>query len=427
MATENIKLIKGQQDNFTVDQGYFYTFDHDQDSLLQKTDDGNTSFSFPFDTLMGNNSTDVVKSAEFDGVYFWSLQNKSDRVSIKRWKIDNYICKLQQQFDYLDSDPNHNYDSQAFSVAHYHTALSSGVVSGSNTLYLDDYWDDSALMNFTTTSGDKLTLHIGPNSNGEEEDVVITGTVSGGVTITSGTLQYNYAEGDKVNFYTYLWMFNNYDGTSSATGALYKFDAYTGDYITRYAGGAYKSVKACTFYNVNSFTEYGNVDTLVYIKGTNALFVNVNASGNKLPYYGSMVMENIKSDESTVITVYDMCMDSQNMYRLQDVPDGTGTTWGHYSYLLSSLDSFVTSISLAAYPAVIAANTVSTSTITAIVKDQFFQPISGRLVYFSDDDSVGSVSPGNDNTDSDGKAQTVYTSGNTAREVKITAVVEQTS
>lgn len=426
MATENIKLIKGQQDNFTVDQGYFYTFDHDQDSLLQKTDDGNTAFSYPFDILMSNTSTDIVKSAEFDGVYFWSLQNKSDRISIKRWKIDNYVCKLQQTFNYLDSDPNHTYDSTAFSLAHYHTSLSSAVVSGATTIYLNDYWDDTTLMNFTTTSSGGLTLHVGPNSNGEEEDVEVTSTVSGGVTIASGTLQYSYSQNDKVNFYTYLWMFNNYNGLSSATGALYKFDAYTGDYITRYAGGAYKDIKAATFYNVNSFASYGSVDTLIYVKGTNALFINVGAAGASLPYYGSMVMENIKSDESTVISVYDICMDSQNIYRLQDIPDGTGTTWGHYSYLLSSLDAFVTSISLAAYPAIIAANTIATTDITAIVKDQFLQPIVGRLVYFTDDDGVGSVLPTNDNTDGNGKAETVYTSGNAAREVKITAVVEQT-
>jgi hypothetical protein len=426
MATENIKLIKSQQDNFTVDQGYFYTFDHDQDSLLQKTDDGNTAFSYPFDTLMANTAADVVKSAEFDGVYFWSLQNKSDRVSIKRWKIDNYVCKLQQTFDYLDSDPNNTYDSQAFSVAHYHTQLSTAVASGVGTIYFDDYWDDTTLMNFTTTSGDGLTLHLGPNSNGEEEDVEVTGTVASGVTI-SGTTQYAYAENDSVNFYTYLWVFNNYNGNSSATGALYKFDAYTGDYITKYAGGAYKDITAATFYNVDSFASYGSVDTLAYVKGTNTLFINVGAAGVSLPYYGSMVMENIKLDEATVIPIYDICMDDQNVYRLQDIPDGTNTTWSTYSYLLSSLDAFVTSISLAAYPAIIAANTVATTDIIAIVKDQFLQPIVGRAVNFTEDDPVGSISGGTPkNTDGDGRAATIYTSGNTAREVKITAVVEQT-
>jgi hypothetical protein len=93
---------------------------------------------------------------------------------------------------------------------------------------------------------------------------------------------------------------------------------------------------------------------------------------------------------------------------------------------LSTLDHFVTSISLGAYPAIIAANTISTTDIVAIVKDQFLQPISGRLVNFADDDTVGSIVTTPVNTDANGRAQTEYRSGSQAREVKITAVVEQT-
>jgi len=433
MATENIKLIKTtyQQANFTVDQGYFYTIDNQQDNLLQKTDDGNTSFSYPLDTLLADTSADAVRSVEFDGVYFWSLQNATN-LTIRRWQIDNYVCKLQETFEYADG-VSHTYDSTAFSVEHYHTELSVAASSGAGVVYFDSYWDDSSLMNFTTTSGDRLTLHLGPNSNGEEEDVYVMTTVSGGATVSgtsgltiSGTLQYSYAEDDPVNFYTYLWVFNNYNGTDSATGALYKFDAYTGDYVTKYAGGAYSSVSAATFYNVDSFADYGAVDTLAYVKGTNTLFVNVGSAGASLPYYGSMVMENIQSNEATVIPVYDICMDNQNVYRLQETADGGSSTWSYYSYLLSSLDSFVTSISLAAYPAIIAANTIATTDIVAIVKDQFLQPVTSRLVSFSDDDTPGAITGGTPiNTDADGRAATIYTSGNTAREVKITAVVAQ--
>lgn len=425
MASENVKL---KYRNFTVDQGYFYTFDHNLDGLYQKTDDGNTAFSYPLSNTISNE----VISAEFDGVYFWSLEDPSDyNIIVRQWEIDNYICKLQRTF-YFTETVSHKYQSAAFSVEHYHTTLASGVTaSGSADIFLNEYADQNDLMSFTTTSGDPLTLRLGPNSSGQEEDVQISTITSGSVytvTLTSPT-QYSYAEDDDVNFYTYLWMFNDYDGVSSSTAALYKIDAYTGELIKKYPGGAYSNVSACTFYKVNSFTEYGDVDTLGYIKGTNLLFVNVReeTDDGNLEYYGSMVLENVQSDEVTVISVYDLAMDDQNVYRLQDIPDAGSGSWSNYSYLLSSLDSFVTSISLAAYPAVIAANTVSTSDITAIVKDQFMQPISGRLVQFSDDDDVGIISGLNPvNTDSEGSASTVYKSGETAREVKITAVVEQT-
>ena len=60
------------------------------------------------------------------------------------------------------------------------------------------------------------------------------------------------------------------------------------------------------------------------------------------------------------------------------------------------------------------------------VKDQFFQPVIGRQVSFSEDDANGTVAPPNDNTDSQGQASTIYTAGTTARQVKITATVQQT-
>ena len=423
---ENIKLIdaSNQQGNFTVDDGYFYTFDNQQDNLLVKTDDGNTAFSYPFDTLLGDTAAEAVISAEFDGVYFWSLQNlTSNNASIKRWKIDNYVCKLQQTITLTAGA--HNYDCNAFSVEHYHDTFRSNTTSGSSTIPLTTY-SGTSMLDFTTTGGDGLTLHLGPNTNGEEEDVTVTGTIGGDATI-SGTTQYSYLQTDEINFYTYVWLFNDYDGVSAATGALYKLDAYTGTYITRYASGAYSSIGAATFYNVDSFAALGDVDTLMYVKGTNILFVNTGAAGATLPYYGSMVLENIQSNETTVIPVQDIATYDQNIYRLQLTEDGASGAWSDYSYDLSSFDAFIASISVSAAPALLAANGVSTSTITAIVKDQFLQPVTSRLVYFTVASAEGgSIPAAPANTDSTGKATKVYSSGTSASEPVITARSEQT-
>lgn len=426
MANENIKLIKTQQSNFTVSEGYFYTFDYSVDSLLQKTDDGNTAFSYPTDELLSR----LVYSSEFDGVYFWSLENTTTGVVyIKRWKIDNYVCKLQQTYS-LNNSVSHYYDAYTFSVAHYHTTMSGTAVSGASTIYINDYYDDSSLMGFTTTSGDGLTMHLGPNSSGEEQDVTVSGVVADGVVLLT-PLTYDFAMNDAINFYTNIWVFNNWDGVDSTTGALYKFDAYTGDYVTKYRGGAYKDIRAATFYTVNSLknpithVSYGDVDTLAFVKGTNMLFINVGAAGVTLPYYGSMVLENIKSDKATVIAIYALTMSDQNVYRLQDIPDGTNTTWTYYSYLLSSLNGFVTSISLAAYPAMIAANISSTSQIVATVTDQFLLPITSRTVNFSAAGTGYGTIPPSGSTDSDGKATVSYTAGILAGEITITAIVNQ--
>ena len=589
-------------------------------------------FSYPFDTVLSG----TVQSLEHDGANFWALEEKKDGEgetigrTLKRWRVHNYVCKLQQTLHFDDSE-QHIYDVDTFSIEHYHTVLTTTASGGSTTIYIDDYSDSPGAVVGST-------IHIGPNEDGDFEDTVVSGTVFGGITLEDQLVN-SYVAGDAISFHKYIWMFNNNNGTDETTGALYKFDSSTGDYVTRYPGGQYKDITACTFYTVPSFVEYGPVDTLAYIKGTNTLFVDVseNASvitdaedanddftdtngsppnttfwdikegsptiqnnklhtstalgeesltsayylrGNfevsvmgtlstypttysgaesfehllglmftneadrycyiaranndelatqsginnfhilsyktsqeiefseeatysggglvdsyefrmsragdnvsfyykkgaepleflgtvqmfdspcklmlglkntinssvianfddlvydsgeliyyetatELPFYGSMVMENISADKSTVISVYDLVMAGENVYRLQNQEDGGGSMSG-YNYQLSPLASFVTSISLAASPAILAANGISTSDIVSYVKDQFLQPIAGRRVTFSVDagDLIGGTQI---NTDSDGMAQTEYKSGTTAQEVIVTAVVEQTN
>ena len=618
-VTANIKLRKP---NFAVKSGYFYTFDDDQDALLQKTDDGNTAFSYPMDTLISN----VILSLSYDGVYFWTLELATGVYKIKRWKINNYICKLQGSYD-LSFGSSHTITTNDFTVEHYHTFISSTLYGGETTIYIDDYYNVPKVIS-------NSILHLGPNINGDEEEVTVTGVVYRGVTI-SAPLLYPYAVGNEVNFHKHIWIFNDNNGTDASTGALYKLDSHTGGYITKFPGGAYKAVRASTFYRINSFAAYGLTDMLLYNKGTNTLFVNINedkktlfdastsnetftgtngsvpnvshwttttttsgtptVQGNKLylaltttgvtsvnsvyyvggdfdvyadcslntydenyngsgyyqhslevlfaneanryckvsrgystefggalyqnfssitrmgtdtvvsgvaastitsyglrvrragtsmnffyrtvvagvtsswyslgsavmfasdatvvlstttslstafsayvdtltytsgsvayysaatelPFYGSMVMDNIEADAYTIDPLYGMDIDRNNMYRLH--------LSGTYSYNLSPLSPFVTSISLSASPAIIAANGLSTTSINALVKDQFLQPITGRRVTFSENGD-GSITGGTQiNTDGTGFAQTVYQAGVLAQNVIVTAVVQQSN
>jgi hypothetical protein len=80
---------------------------------------------------------------------------------------------------------------------------------------------------------------------------------------------------------------------------------------------------------------------------------------------------------------------------------------------------------LRANPAIVPANGVNQSTITAIVKDQFNNPIAAKPVTFTDDDPNGAILTATDSTDGYGVASTQYKAGTTAREVKITATAQQ--
>jgi hypothetical protein len=145
---------------------------------------------------------------------------------------------------------------------------------------------------------------------------------------------------------------------------------------------------------------------------------------------GSMTMDNIEDDQATTIPVYDVAIEGTNVYRTQLKATYYGTTYTFdddtYNHQLSTLNSFITSISLRSEPAIIPANGVNTAAITAIVRDQFNLPVQQRQVYFTDDDPNGAILSSPVNTNANGVATTTYQSGTSAREVRITATAQQT-
>jgi hypothetical protein len=203
-------------------------------------------------------------------------------------------------------------------------------------------------------------------------------------------------------------------------------NAYTGSYIyPHYPGGAYKDIQAATFFDMTpTFDTPANA--ICYVKATNLIFLDPYNFGSS---FGSMTLDNLESNQSTVIPIYAITIEGKNVYRLQLKATYYGTTYtyanGNYSYQLSTLQPFITSISLRANPAIVPANGVNQSTITAIVKDQFNNPIAAKPVTFTDDDPNGAILTATDNTDGNGVASTQYKAGTTAREVKITATAQQ--
>lgn len=402
----------------TFVDGYFYMFDDETDMLLQKTDDGVTSFSFPFDTLM----TKTISSIEHDGVNFWSMEqgSASDERTIRRWKIDNYALKLQNNITL--NNPAHNFNADTFSVEHYHCTISGGYTAGESIITVG-----KGVTELPGELQSGMAMTIGPNSSGESETINVQ-HVSGNVVTLADPLENSYADDDDFQFYNYIWLFNNADGTDTSTGALYKINAYSGSIITTYPGGVYKGIKAATFSEITHFTEFGTVNSLMYVKASNLLFININSP--TLDYYGSMAMDTIESNEVTIIEVYDIAVYNNNVYRLQRKATYYGSTesWSQYNYQAATFNSMVASIGLVASPNIIAANNISQSDITASVRDQFSQPVSGRLVYFE----VGAGNDGNivagyesKNTNSEGVAVSKYQAGSDAELVQITARVDQ--
>jgi hypothetical protein len=419
MAYENITLRR-QTDfpfsNVTMVDGYFYMVDEGQDALIVKTDDGTQAYSYPLDTTI----TETIKSLEHDGRNFWSLENPgAGTITIRRWNFENYVLKLRDTFTLTGG--GHTYDSVAFTVQHYHLRFSGNEAAGQSALSVST--DGKFTLNSQLTSG--MTAFLGPNSSGESEEISVNSATSDTINV-NGTTTYAYSTNDPISFYNRIWVFNDYDGTDNSSGGLYKINAYTGSYMTHTAGGEYQDVNSCTFFDM--YDVFGNgTNSICYVKATNLIFLDPDDLTDS---HGSMTMDNLEDDQANVIPIYDLTMEGSNVYRLQRKATYYGTTYTFsddtFNYQLSTLDAFITSISLRADPAILPANGVNTSTITAIVKDQFNEPIASKLVTFTDDDPNGAITGSNPaNTNSEGVATTTYTAGTTAREVKITATAQQ--
>lgn len=222
-----------------------------------------------------------VKSIQYDGVYFWTLQNilGTNEVVIRKWIIQNYTCKLVKEFMY-ENTTSITYNASAFGIEHYITKLSNDISSGDNLIHIDEYYDS------VVTSGTILTL--GPNEDDLIEDVVVS-SVSGTDIYLDGNLLYDYQNQDNVNLSKSLFLFNNYYGKSSVSGSLLRYDSNDGSFLYSDPKIDYKSVTAATFASLKNVlrdkdqTIYDVVDdaySLIYVKGTSAKFRNLSDFSN---------------------------------------------------------------------------------------------------------------------------------------------------
>ncbi|MHA2219115.1 MAG: hypothetical protein ACXACY_24620 [Candidatus Hodarchaeales archaeon] len=262
MAYENIVFTKP---NMTMVDGYFYMMDESNDVLVEKIDDGLISNTYPLDTVL----TNTVNQLHYDGANFWTLQDYTPGgITIRRWRLENNrtTTVLKDTFNYAD-DAYNTYDADAFAVEHYITGFSTSVSGGDTVISINKYYD--------TTVSSGITLTLGPNSSDETEDATVSGISGSNITLSSG-IQYDYETGDQVSFYKSFFVFNNYAGVDTSSGTLFRFDGYDGSYIASDADGEYKNITASIFTRLTGvFFSYPDVDTLIYVKDTNAKMRNV--------------------------------------------------------------------------------------------------------------------------------------------------------
>jgi len=424
---ENIRLINP---NVTRITGYFYSFDEETDTMVQKTDDGTLAFAYPLDTPISSE----VTSLEFDGESFWTMENitgtASDGFRIRRWVIENFVMVLQQTFSFA-TDSNDTFESSAFTVERYEGTLTSGAIE--NT--------DNTNVSFGTTIFNLLTpgtkMFIGPSTKtgfvGKSESVTVNSTSSGNKVTFTGPLTNGFTSGDPITFSKNIWFFNENFLKTLGVGDLYKVAALDGSVLGRTQGGAFKTIGGTDFIEVTAFTgalAIHNKPFLIFLRTNNLLFIDINDSN--LITELSSIQNNLSVDTISVFTIFDLAHEGDTIFRLQkkfniNSSESTETT---HNYQLATFKPFPTAIALTAVPAILPADSgASNSLITAVVTDQYALPFGGgtSTIQFSTADGgagSGLSDTGTISLPANGTVSVTYTTGDAAGLVTISAEVK---
>lgn len=402
----NISL---QDPNFVYVNNYFYTIDDSLQVLIKKTFDGTIAFCYTLNIPVASQ----VLSLDYDGVNFWSLEKGSSRVVIRKWKILDLMCVQQAKFEIIGT-VSEIVDGDTFAIEHYSTKFSGPEGTGQTVLSVSD----------TSNIANDLRIVIGPNSLGQSEEKFVDSFNPSTVTVKT-PLVYTYSTSDPINFYKSGYYFNNYDGTDSTIGSLYKVDLESGSVLSRVGGTQFKDVKSAVFGEVKNkdgdavydFNNDGNIDSddivknVMFIKGNLMMFVDLDSSSHDI--YGSMVMDLISG--SSTETVYDLTLNGSTIYMLKS----------GYDYEVAQFDRMVNSISVTATPAILPADSTSTSAIRASVLDQYNKFFISKNVYFTLAGNNGAISADSAQTNTEGIATINYIAGDSVADVTITATVHQ--
>lgn len=447
MAYENVQL--GYK-NFCIGPigGTFCTIDHDNDVMKIVNDNGVQQGNlYTLSSGIGE-----VKSLEYVGprdtgdpnwppqgslgedLPFVTLERTSSfEYVIRKWKLSASTNKLNLDATFSGiNNGSYSFNCYDMSVEHYQTDFNGATTTGTGKIKLTTYSN--------VESGDKLLL--GPSTDTDNmyalEEVEVT-TISGGwVYITASGItppQYEYQDEDPITYYKNIFMFSDTGQNNDSTkGSLYRIDPNDGTILDVQDDGLYSGVRSSAWSR--------DYQSIGMVKGFNLLYVDPNSS---YQIQGSQVLTNVEDDDATIIPVYDLIFNSNNIYRLQqkttrrnDAGVKSTEDWApEYNYQQDAIAAYTSTIALSVDPDGIVLHPdfgEGQVTITAAVKDQFGVGILGKQVDFSK--GTGSGDPngyftgggqtGQATTNASGIATIQYTTGDydqagTNKEINIKA------
>jgi hypothetical protein len=392
MAYENVRLADG---NCCTDDGhlYVYYFQSDLQQVVKKDrSTGSVINTWP----VSSSFTDVV-SLEFDGYYWWTLEQSPSGFIVKKWDGSTSTAVLVRTF----------YGSAvlepfSMSVESYSTTTTSYTFSGSYSIDVDD---------ITGFSIGKSVV-VGPSAEvgfeGNYEELDIVGILGNTVSFSTPILS-NYGSGITARTTRAFLVF--------VDSTVKKYDSTTGILISSSLSSTiFSGVTASTFFG--GYILFNKSSQIYWLSPSTFTLSKVMAAGN------------LQSDRSSIITVYDMYAYGTSIYRLQkqfayyDFGAWYDEVWSTYNTVESITVPQVYSIVLSSekydIPAFLSPDTTTvSSTITCEVYDQYYTPVSGRQVDFTT--TAGTIIPTQETTDANGICKVKYFSDATVGFVTITA------
>lgn len=412
MSGENVSFPAG---NFSGDRTNtnFYSFSNGIMLAKQRTAPYSLVSSYPVNTYVSG-SVDCV---QFDGYYYWSLEDQTSGFTIKKWELDSGVLWQRGIYSFSGTSPV-RYDSDCFIVDSYNDSVgSAGGSAGSLVLPVSDV--------SVFELGDNIV--IGPSTHSsfsdEYEKRKVVGKTSSSLILDSA-LQKSFLQTDPIYTSRYFYIFNKYSPYDQSKGSLLKYNIETGNLYSYSSSHMFANIKASCFYE----------DYIYFIKGNEIIQLNPIT----MLVFRHFSIDNLKSDRANIVPIYGMWIYDDVLYRLQDtrvyyddgIDEWAEEGWDpYYNYISEGVPTIyqttVYFVKVDAYPRMIHAVATGIPTteseITVTVFNQDRVPLSDRSVSVTS--SRGSLSPNSGTTDSNGQFVCTYNGTSHVEEIEIQATV----
>lgn len=408
---------------------YFYFRNVDTD-IFRIIFDGNSYWLWDDGTYVRNNVYNLLINYGYNHVEFKRYDSRielivNDEILYNSTTSNN---KEINRFHLLEYDYS-SYPIDVFKINRlYLTGYTNEHIIDTNTLVIDSYEATlasgiSSGVDYVKLSGETdyieagTVLFLGDTNSQTYEEVTVTGTLGTNTYGINFFTYFDHEEDERVSFSKNFFMFNNYRRKEPG-GSIYKLNYVTGLLENTYDSDNYIDIDAACFFHSRNTYLCG------YISNTNFISLDIH---NGMSLFEVMNVENVESDQVTIIPITDIEVVEESLYRIQNSAAyyGVDYNWTNYNFQLTPINSFIDSTTIEAVPLIMPADGISTIAVTTLAKDQYAEEITFIRVKFYDDDDVGYMTIRDTYTGLTGKAQSYYKSGIDPREVLLSTEIIQ--